>query len=924
MEFLQFKDDIYFIKFKALIMKKFISLLIASIQISVTVFAQSSGDYRSIGSGNWNDPTKWKTYNGSSWLSATTYPGQNPGTGKVTIITETEIKITQSLPHPIASLLVDLSWVDGYHYGILTFSAESAVSLNVTGDVVIPGKGRIDNLNGAKTHWLSLGGNFEVGQAFWGENGNWEPQSEESLQAINQDDKLGISFNTTNPNSQVRGPYGISFQDIIFNGIGIVVSTPIRILGTVTFVNGIITSDGYYCPNGCGDYQDMYWLPQSSGGSIFLEDDATVTGASNASFVDGYVWKQGHGSFTFPIGDEGIYSPLAITAPAEHQSFVAARYVKSSGAAGSPISDPGLYSVSNCEYWNLSIEGPIDVTVGWNATSGCGPTPYITNVSDVKLAFKHWDSDSWGSHGGIATGTTTNGSVTLNVRTNAAAITLGNVGTSCLTPNGLSSTNIGTNTATVSWSAAAGATSYDVDYRLANSGEWINAATATTSTSVGLTGLTYLVSYYWRVRANCSLESSSYRQAQFTTITDCGTPSGISTTNITSNSATLSWAAVPNAINYDVQYTRNTYWYTAVAGTTSLSFNLTGLYGITPYQWRVRANCSTSSSLYIGAQFQTLHPCGIPSGLSTTNITSSSARLSWVGAPNSTNSYVEYKQSTASTWMLIGLASPPYSLVGLSASTAYDWRVYTLCSDNYSTYVGHSANASFTTTIAVCNDLYETNNTSTQAKTISIGSTISAGISSATDIDWFKVTTPNFSFTNLQVDLMNLPADYDLYIYNKSLKLIASSINSGTSNEVVVYNSNARKTTYYIKVIPKSGAFNSSQCYTLLAQAVSSGNRTASHASAPVNEVTENTHKQFLYPNPASEFVYLNFNSATEGLVNIQIINSIGQLVKQHPVNTIKGYNQFKIQIADIRPGMYILRINKGDLNLTRKFVIAR
>ena len=82
--------------------------------------------------------------------------------------------------------------------------------------------------------------------------------------------------------------------------------------------------------------------------------------------------------------------------------------------------------------------------------------------------------------------------------------------------------------------------------------------------------------------------------------------------------------------------------------------------------------------------------------------------------------------------------------------------------------------------------------------------------------------------------------------------------------------------------------------------------------------------KQLLYPNPASEFVYLNFNSATEGLVNIEIVNSIGQLVKQHPVNTIKGHNQFKIQVADIRPGMYILRINKGDLNLTRKFVIAR
>src|SRR6188474_742246 len=116
-------------------------------------------------------------------------------------------------------------------------------------------------------------------------------------------------------------------------------------------------------------------------------------------------------------------------------------------------------------------------------------------------------------------------------------------------------------------------------------------------------------------------------------------------------------------------------------------------------------------------------------------------------------------------------------------------------------------------------------------------------------------------------------------------------------------------------------AFTSPLVFTTLS---GSGRSIASNASVPANEVSEDLNKQFLYPNPASEFVYLNFNSAKEGLVNIQIVNSIGQLVKQHPVNTIKGHNQFKIQVADIRPGMYILRINKGDLNLTKKFVIAR
>ena len=69
---------IHFMKLKTLIMKKFILILIASIGISFYLSAQSAGDYRSIGSGNWNDPTKWERYNGNSWASITTYPGQNP------------------------------------------------------------------------------------------------------------------------------------------------------------------------------------------------------------------------------------------------------------------------------------------------------------------------------------------------------------------------------------------------------------------------------------------------------------------------------------------------------------------------------------------------------------------------------------------------------------------------------------------------------------------------------------------------------------------------------------------------------------------------------------------------------------------------------------------------------------------------------
>ncbi|GGD43947.1 Ig-like domain-containing protein [Muriicola marianensis] len=58
-----------------------IILLCSSIQIS----AQSAGDYRSAGTGNWSNPAIWQRYNGVAWVAATNYPGQNADADQVLI-----------------------------------------------------------------------------------------------------------------------------------------------------------------------------------------------------------------------------------------------------------------------------------------------------------------------------------------------------------------------------------------------------------------------------------------------------------------------------------------------------------------------------------------------------------------------------------------------------------------------------------------------------------------------------------------------------------------------------------------------------------------------------------------------------------------------------------------------------------------------
>ncbi len=87
----------------------------------------------------------------------------------------------------------------------------------------------------------------------------------------------------------------------------------------------------------------------------------------------------------------------------------------------------------------------------------------------------------------------------------------------------------------------------------------------------------------------------------------CNAPGGLTSSAITSNSATVGWTAVSGAVSYDVDFKRNVDagWTIAATATTATSVNLTLPSASTLYDWRVRTNCSSSISGYTQAQFTT-------------------------------------------------------------------------------------------------------------------------------------------------------------------------------------------------------------------------------------------------------------------------------------------------------------------------------
>lgn len=88
--------------------------------------------------------------------------------------------------------------------------------------------------------------------------------------------------------------------------------------------------------------------------------------------------------------------------------------------------------------------------------------------------------------------------------------------------------------------------------------------------------------------------------------------------------------------------------------------------------------------------------CSVPTGLTATSITNTSATLNWTAVSGAVSYNLQWKASSASTWNTVsGLTTTSYNLSGLTLGTAYQFQVQTVCATGSSAYSGA---ATFTTT----------------------------------------------------------------------------------------------------------------------------------------------------------------------------------------------------------------------------------
>ena len=358
----------------------------------------------------------------------------------------------------------------------------------------------------------------------------------------------------------------------------------------------------------------------------------------------------------------------------------------------------------------------------------------------------------------------------------------------------------------------------------------------------------------------------------------CDAPTNLSANNITETSAEITWNG-----------TASTYEFKLNGGEaetlTTTTKTLTGLTANTAYTVEVRSICEDQTSDWVTTNFTTLEeivtpePCDAPTALAASNITETSADITWTG----TASTYEFKLNggTAET-----LTTTTKALTGLTPNTAYTVEVRAICEDQVSEWV----NTTFTTLeqiIVVEGQVTTqpaTNITNTSA-TLN-GALVSAGESENFTVGFALATTADFTLEDAEVQ--NITAN----LTDATFTAIVNDLTEGQTYFYRAYITNEAGTAY--------GAV---ETFTLLGL-----------TDALANQIAVS-----LYPNPASDNATLEINGLNQD-AKIVISDLQGRILSQDNINA--GTTRYTINVSDMTSGVYYIRIITDNVVNTQKLIV--
>lgn len=193
---------------------------------------------------------------------------------------------------------------------------------------------------------------------------------------------------------------------VINNASGVQLSQPTTITGNLSLLNGLFGT--------------------TIANTLTLGTDATVTGGSNSSYINGQVIQATNSlnAKTLPVGKNGVYAPVVLTPAANSAATFIAEYFNGTGVtpnATTFASGSDIQSIDDFQYWEVNR------TNGSAAVSINLPFQSSSNIPVLSRAFVgHYNGTAWENAGNTATtGTASNGTVTSGAVNTFSPFTIG-------------------------------------------------------------------------------------------------------------------------------------------------------------------------------------------------------------------------------------------------------------------------------------------------------------------------------------------------------------------------------------------------------------------------------------------------------------------------------------------------------------------
>ncbi len=486
----------------------------------------------------------------------------------------------------------------------------------------------------------------------------------------------------------------------------------------------------------------------------------------------------------------------------------------------------------------------------------------------------------------------------------------------CDVPGVITATDNLPNKITINWTEVPEAERYRVYVIRKGTGPLIiddNKVFAPAS-SYTVSGLTDNTIYEVRVRAKCNGAWGAWNIIDHhfndTGASNCGPVTGITTTNITTTTATVLWDAMPaDRYVFILRTATNEVVITdQFHGGFEDSYPLSNLLPNTAYKYKIRSICNGVIQPYSDwIPFTTLGnggpTCDTATGLTTSNLTNTSATLSWddMGADD----YRLQVRIAGGAWIVNTLVSTnSYNIANLTPNTNYQFRVRSRCNG---VWQDNTALVDFTT-----------------SGSSGVPCDIATGLSTSNVTD----TSAILSWDDMSAD------EYRLQVKIVGGVWIVNTL--VTDNFYHLFNLTPN-TNYLFRVRSRcNGVWQDNT--TLVDFTTNSFTSGDGHSSAlklaientptyPNDEFASNEIALQISPNLVFTETKVSYSLPTATTVTLRIFDSNGKLVRELVRNDhlqSKGFHHIQLNTSDLVQGTYYLQLSDKNNLRTKKFMIIR